>query len=456
MVKRRLKIRPVLVTLNVLVLLIIVGFYSFRLVKSYLRENGKKKGNESVLLVDALIKKQSYVDLTKGLIYDEDEEVYRYLGDIKDNYLEYSGNLYRIISIDSEYNIKAISEKSITYMYSGLEKGYDDSYVNKWLNVSEEKNSGIFEKNLYETELLFNTTICNDKISDVTEITCDEENKENKFGLLSLYDYAKSGGKSGFINNGEDFFLSSLNENDKFYYITSNGDVSVSELTTKAYGVRPVITISGNVNLLSGKGSEKDPYRIESHEVETLKDVYVGSIIEFSDSKYIVTDISGDNVKVALAGALQNGDKELTKAFGGTSSAYSNTKNTIGYYLNNDFYKTIKNNDIIVKSDWYIGKLSLDNLSYSGVYSSKVSLNIGMLTLGDMFVTDTKNVFTILRGIEENKIVYVINSDGNFYGDFISSKYGVRPAFYLKGDTSITEGKGTLDSPYVLGVDDED
>ena len=144
MVKRRLKIRPVLVTLNVLVLLIIVGFYSFRLVKSYLRENGKKKGNESVLLVDALIKKQSYVDLTKGLVYDEDEEVYRYLGDIKDNYLEYSGNLYRIISIDSEYNIKTISEKSITYMYSGLEKGYDDSYVNKWLNVSEEKNSGIF------------------------------------------------------------------------------------------------------------------------------------------------------------------------------------------------------------------------------------------------------------------------------------------------------------------------
>ena len=64
-----------------------------------------------------------------------------------------------LIIIDAEYNIKAISERSLTYMYSGLEKGYDGSYVNKWLNVSDEKYSGVFEKNLFESELLFNKDI---------------------------------------------------------------------------------------------------------------------------------------------------------------------------------------------------------------------------------------------------------------------------------------------------------
>lgn len=456
MVKRRLKIRPILVTLNVLVLLIIVGFYSFRLVKYYLKENGGKKENSNVLLVDDIIKKQSYVDLTKGLVYDEEDATYRYIGNVKDNYLEYSGSLYRIIEVDSEYNIKAVSEKSFTYMYSGLEKGFNDSYINKWLNVSESKNSGVFERNLYETEKLFNTTVCDDVIDDISNITCEIENKENKFGILSLYDYAKSGGKSGFLNNGETFYLNTLNEDKNNYYITSDGEVSISELTTRAYGVRPVITISGDVNKLSGKGTLKSPYKIEEHEVKTVKDLYVGNIINISDSKYIVTDISGNNVKVALTDAIK--DKEgniVLKTFGGSSSSIVNTKNTIGYYLNNDYFKTINNNDIIVKSDWYIGKLSLDNLDYSSIYSSKVSLSVGMLTLGDMYVSDVKNVFTILRGIEENKIVYVINEDGNFYGDFISSKYGVRPAFYIKGDTLIESGKGTIEEPYELGVKNE-
>ena len=456
MVKKRLKIRPILVTLNILVLLIIVGFYMFRLVKYYKKENGKK-GSSDILLVDEIVKKQSFVDLTKGLVYDEKDDTYRYIGDVKDNYLEYSGNMFRIIEVDADYNIKAVSEHSFTYMYSGLEKGYDDSIINKWLNESDEKNSGVFERNLYNTDPLFYTTVCEDVINDVTNITCEKKNKENKIGILSLYEYAKSGGKSGYLNNGEIFYLSNLNDKNSNYYVTSEGEISINELTTKAFGVRPVITISGDTSLLSGKGTLNNPYKIESHDIETVKDLYIGNIVSFDSLNYIVTDVSGDNVKIALTDTLKTNDNDtLLKAFGGSNSIYSDSKNTIGYYLNNDFYKSLKNKDLIVKSDWYVGKLSLDNLDYSSVFSSKVSLNVGMLTLGDMFINDVKNVFTIFRGIEENKIIYVINEDGNLYGDFISSKYEVRPAFYIKGDTLINSGKGTIDDPYELGVNDEE
>lgn len=456
MIKRGLKLRTILVTLNIIVLLLIVGFYLYRLTKYYRIENGDKE-NAVNLLVDEVIKKQSYVDLTKGLVFDENEEVYRFIGEVSDNYLEYSGNLFRIIEVDAEYNIKAVSEQSFTYMYSGLEKGFNESYINKWLNESDEENSGIFERNLYNTESLFFSTVCEDVIDDLSNITCNEINKENRFGILSLYEYAKSGGKGGYLNNGEDFYLSNLNEKGANYFITSEGEVSISELTTKTLGVRPVITISGDTVLLSGKGTFNNPYKIEEHNVEALKDVYVGSIINFSGNKYIVTDVSGENVKVALNDTIKDKDGDiLLKSFGGSNSGYSNSKKTIGYYLNDDFYKSLENNDLIVKSEWYIGKLSLDNLDYSRVYSTKTSLNVGMLTLGDMFVTEVKNVFTILRGIEDDKIIYVINEDGNFYGDFISSKYEIRPAFYLKGDTIISGGKGTIDEPYELGVKNEE
>lgn len=456
MVKKRLKIRPLLVTLNILVLLIIVGFYAFRLVKYYKKENGGKS-NSDILLVDEIVKKQSFVDLTKGLVYDEKENVYRYIGDIKDNYLEFSGNLFRIIEVDADYNIKAVSEKSFTYMYSGLEKGFNDSYLNEWLNELDSDNSGVFERNLYNTDPLFYTTVCEDVISDVTNITCDKKNKENRIGILSLYEYAKSGGKSGFLNNGEIFYLTNLNDKGSNYYVTSDGEISISELTTKAFGVRPVITISGDTSLLSGKGTINNPYRIEKHEIQKVKDLYIGNIITIDDLNYVVVDVSGENVKVALNDTLKTKDDDtLLKAFGGNNSIYSNNKNTVGHYLNNDFYNSLSNKEIIAKSDWYIGKLSLDKLDYSGVYSSKVALNVGMLTLGDMFINDVKNVFTLFRGIEDNKIIYVINEDGNFYGDFISSKYEVRPAFYIKGDTLINGGAGTEEEPYELGDSNEE
>ena len=68
--KKVLKITPVLVTLNILVLLLIAGFYTTRLIKYYLKENGHKNTEEAVLLVDAIKKKQSFLDETKGLVLD--------------------------------------------------------------------------------------------------------------------------------------------------------------------------------------------------------------------------------------------------------------------------------------------------------------------------------------------------------------------------------------------------
>ena len=33
--------------------------------------------------------------------------------------------LFRIVGVDNENNIKAVSEKGVTLLYSGLENGYD-------------------------------------------------------------------------------------------------------------------------------------------------------------------------------------------------------------------------------------------------------------------------------------------------------------------------------------------
>ena len=74
-----------------------------------------------------------------------------------------------------------------------------------------------------------------------------------------------------------------------------------------------------------------------------------------------------------------------------------------------------------------------------------------MLTLGDMFVHEYNNIFTLSRGLEADNFVNVINSDGNVYADYNYNKYNVRPAMYLDGNLLITSGIGTEHGPYQLG-----
>ena len=301
---------------------------------------------------------------------------------------------------------------------------------------------------------LSSTYYCEDIIDDIKNITCDKNSTNYKISLLSLYDYYKAGGKSSFLNNGETFYLGTLNKDNHNYYITSDGEVSINEISTRTYAVRPVITIISSSVLLSGKGTKDDPYRILEIKPSTLEEATINTYVSFSNQIFKVIDNSTDATKVALNGVIKENDIDVVKSFGGKNNKYSNSKNTVGYYLNNTYLKTLDSKNII-KSNWYIGALSLDNLDYTNEKNTKINLSVGMLSLGDMFVGDINNVLTLSRGIESDQIINVINKEGNFYGDFITSKYNVRPALYLNNELKITGGNGTFDAPYELGVSDE-
>ena len=452
--KKTLKITPVLVTLNIIVLLLIVGFYTFRLVKYYLKENGHKV-SDTVLLVDEVKKHQSYVDQTKGLVLDDETGVYTYKGEVKDNYINYSGMMFRIVSIDTNGNLKLVSEDNVTIIYPGFNNGYEKSYVNKWLNSSEEENSGIYEDILINSGgLLDKSEFCMDVIDDTSNIQCNDVNNDMKITLLSLYDYKMAGGSNSYLNNGEQFNLGTLDSNNYNYYVTEEGGVSLNQRPSRAITIKPVITINSGTELISGSGKKDDPYIIEKHDIETLEDVYVNNIIKIDNYNYKVIGISDDKVKVTTTDTLSENDDELKIAFGGTNSAFG-TNNTVYKYLNDTYLNSLSIKDKIVKSDWYIGTLNLSNLDYSSVSKSKVSANVGMLTIGDMYINDVNNVFTLLRGMEASNIINVINEDGNLFADSITSKYGVRPAFYLESDIIIKSGNGTIDSPYILGDSNE-
>ena len=78
-----------------------------------------------------------------------------------------------------------------------------------------------------------------------------------------------------------------------------------------------------------------------------------------------------------------------------------------------------------------------------------------MPTIGEFYNHEQNNILTTLRGLESSKLVNVINKEGHLYSDKITSKYYVRPEFYLDGKVNIKSGNGSLDNPYVLGDSNE-
>ncbi len=97
-------------------------------------------------------------------------------------------------------------------------------------------------------------------------------------------------------------------------------------------------------------------------------------------------------------------------------------------------------------------KWNLISIDYS---KDAINLATDYIDNNICIVGDINNVLTLSRGIESDQIINVINKEGNFYGDFITSKYNLRPALYLNNELKITGGNGTFDAPYELGVSDE-
>lgn len=454
--KKVLKITPILITLNLLVLFTIVGFYTARLIKYYLLENGET-ADTTVYLVDEIKKKRSYLDETKGLVYKEDTDEYVYKGEVNDNYLSYSGLIYRILGIDKNGNIKAVSEHNVTLIYPGFDKGYKDSYVNKWLNFQEGvKYSGKFEEALVNSKsLLVNNLYCSDVIDDVSNITCDEETEDYKITLLSLYDYKESGGKSGFLNNGDSYNLGTLSKDNLNYFVTEEGEITIHTRKTTPITLKPVITIANTTELISGNGKEDSPYVIEEHEISILADTDIGNYVKAGDITFRVVEKYEDKIRLITDDILYEGeDKPLEIAFGGSNNRYT-TSNKVGSYLNNDFLKDFKFKDDIVLSNFYTGMMSLDDLDYSTIRSDFVEAKVGLPSIGDLFINDTYNILTTLRGVEESKLINVINSKGIFFADEITSEYNVKAILSLRYDLVIESGDGSEESPFILGVSNE-
>lgn len=403
-------------------------FFSFRLVYNYMKEQKANSLIDNGMLSTKIInnlKKENY-------LYNDNKYILKNL--VENNYVSYSGILWRIVSVD-DGKIKLVSDENVTVLPFG--KNYDESNVIKWLNSTFKSN--LTQPDLFITEF----DSCVNNVDKIEKSDCN--NSKNYVSLLSMNDYIDAGANNSYLNNNTYFWLSALNESEP-WYVFDNGGLK-TDSNNHIYGVRPVIVLN-DIEYIYGNGTKSSPYIISNEPVDTLSEIELGSYIDYSGYTWKVVSKDETSVKVVLSTPLKLNDEEIKKIYSKKYNYYNlNDSTGIAYYLNHTFYNTLKNKKYLKKGDFYIGKF--DTYDLEELYNEKVNAYVGLLTVGDIFVTQNIDMY-LLSSVTDDNTIPILNKNNSLFYNFISYESGIKPVIYLDNKVEVKGGMGDENYPFEL------
>ena len=414
-----------------------------------------------------------------GAIDTSDSEQTFITGTDPNNYIWYSGKLWRAVSIDpSDNSVKLVTQwniSSIPYNADG-NTAFQGSYMEQWLNDTSVDG---FLGNLREPDKFIKT----DSVWNATSTT--ETTKPAKttmvtdaVGLLNVYEYTMS------YKNATDF-TGYLNNVLYWWTLTPYSTSSVRSVVYYGYdnynspatsfGSRPSINLKSAVKIIDGDGTVDNPYRLQgdndSPTGALLSTRYSGEYISFGTGENnlyrIVSHENGTGTKITSAIPLKESSSYKSIKFG--SNVTFTKDNTIGTFLNGDYltsgtYLTSDQVNMIEdNTTWYLGTVGsgtnyklakYQDATSSSLTTSTTTAQIGLLRLGELmagkFAKDGNNTdYWTLTPLDTSSVRYVSNYGNGYYSSPTSSS-GSRPSMNLKSTVKIVSGTGTKSDPFVI------
>ena len=413
--------------------------------------------------------------------------------DIDNNYVWYSGKLWRIVLINPDNSIKLITDDIITNINFGINGGDDSFYTDnenksfmyQWLNED-------FLDTLYNYE---NIIVTNSKWNVLKEYSNDisapiVEGADNvksyiaPVGLLNSYEYYRSwknyDPSNGYLNTGYYWWLLNPLEASCVWTVDATGDAWCSTLDGVT-GVRPSINLKSDVLFAGGLGTKSDPYKIVGDKEKPINNTTLlstrtsGEYVKFNNELYRIVSTQNNITKINKNDYVRDtSNNVLTKQFstsitygGGTSDDYWD------YYLNNTWYNNLDTNskNMIVESVYYIAAMTTDN-SYKKTICATASNTVttkdcekttttwtglvGLPRFGEMFASQQVEDGSLASHFYTmspyyNAGIWYISSDFSYNGN-ISVARAVRPSINLKSSVKITTGKGTKENPFEISL----
>ena len=468
-------------------------YFGGRSLYFYSKQNVKTK--EEAMTVNGLVVQNNSIvnGTTDGLHQDNDG--YYFKGNVTNNYVVFQNRLFRIVRVNNDNTVKLVSEDFAASFMWGDNYNYKDSNVQVWLNKTDKERSGVYYDTIVNLKKkLVKTEYSEDILKDGKIITLEELNKEKEeekkkleeekkkeeetkeedkkttkkestkkttkkeekeeetevkkekdyVTILTVKDYTLANGKSSYLNNGKMFYLLGLNEDNENLYVEEDGSIQSTD-SYSGYGIRPVITLKKNTEVVGGNGTKEDPYVVKSSDKN-----YIDSYVKLGDDTWKVSSIDGDSLKLYLNGYLKSGGQEVVRNYSVYNSIYNPDDWTnIGSYLNNDYVNSLPYQGSLIKCSFYTGEISDDaGYGYINIYNKAMGVRVGLLNIFD-YVSNNElsDYFHINQTSEVGSMQYNRYSNGLLEEADVRDVKHIVPVVCINKN-SIKTGDGTLNNPY--------
>ena len=397
-------------------------------------------------------------------------------GSDPNNYIWYSGKLWRAVSIDpSDNSVKLVTQWNISSIsYDDDSSAFEGSYMEEWLNDTTVDG---FLGNLRNPEafIKMNSKWDASMMSDASKPPSESEGGvtvEDAVGLLNIYEYTMSGNSTSYLNNGLYWWSITPAESSTDIYRVQENILKV-DVTSAAYGVRPSVILKPKIKVISGNGTEDNPYRLMGDNDTNLEGTklntrYSGEYIRFGTGEKnlyrIVSHETTGLTKITSVNVISNSIQ-----FDENHKVNYSKETTIGQFLNGEYltsgeYITEEQSNMIEdNTTWYLGKVALGEGYYLAKYtdenrneliSNTTQAKVGLLRVGELMTTPISNlVYWMITPSSNSGLYKLINemAAGGYlqHRNVLNASY-VRPSLNLKSNVIITSGDGTLQNPFEI------
>ena len=425
-----------------LIIVIAIGLYfGYRSIYYYTKQNEIHNGNNQNL-GDVIINSNRLESKEDGLHRDEDG--YFFKGNVSNNYVTFANRLFRIVRVNNDGSIKLISNDIVSIFMFGDDTSYSKSNLRIWLEKTDDKYSGVYYNTLPNpTDYLVKTTYTEDILKE-EKIKDSKKKYSDYITTLSLKDYTMAGGKSSYLNNGKMYHLLGLSKEKNNLYIEEDGTVSEGDSTT-GYGVRVVITLKEKTVSAYGNGNIDNPYTINLSDSN-----YINSIVKLGNDYYTVYKEENEILRLYKNDYIKKGKVIVKEKYSKKINEYTlNDYNNISRYLNNDYFKSLSYNNIIVDTVFYTGELGEDGeYKYETIYKDKTTCKVGLLNIFDYHQDNNKDFFYMNTSIGDMQ--YINNEKGMLEEVEVKEEKPIIPVISIN-KSILKYGKGTIEDPYVMG-----
>ena len=408
-------------------------------------------------------------------------------GNLNNNYIWYSGFLWRIMGINADGTVRLITDENVTAIPWGAKdtaENWDGSYAKDWLN-------NYFYPRLKGNNIIKEETWCSETTTDNSSArtACtDNLSKESAYvGLMTIDEYNLAGGSSSYLNIGQWQWTMTPYSSSYAWSVIDSGNANYGSVSS-TLGLRAVINVNSDVTITGGNGtlgeiwsSQSGPYILnEDKNVEVTgklnEKATSGEYVLFTEKKYRVVDKdSNGNTKLILDGYYEETAGTVYKMSYGSNNIFS--KDTgIGQKLNGDVLNWLTNNSESEKAKLVSDYTWYQN-NFNRGYDYKTSLNeesptrsiqatVGLIRVGEILSSQSSSILTkgytttssngnsatywTMTPYTSSSHAWNVFSYGHANSNSVSDPYGLRAVIVVNSDVSITGGNGTWSNPYQI------